>query len=219
VTTGSRTFRFVDPSPDSSKIAFYSNRSGKYEIWTTTPGDQLSQITDASDFSLLYPRWSPDGTRMTATDTTNRETVVIFDPRKPWKDQTPDMLPAPAGDGSFLAGLLQWSADGTKLAGVVNGAMTIYDTTTRQYTPVRGVRGGPVYAWLRDGRLFVGPPNAPRLVDPATGTVRTVSMPALDDPPNDYYKLSHDERSVYFPISRNEYDIWLVDLVTQRPGG
>jgi hypothetical protein len=130
------------------------------------------------------------------------------------------MLPAPAGDGSFLAGMLQWSADGTKLAGTVNvnRAVTIYDTTTRQYTPVGDVRG-PVYAWLRDGRLFVGPPGAPRLVDPATGAVRTVSMPALDDPPNDYHRLSHDERSVYFPIGRDEFDIWLVDLVTQRPGG
>ncbi len=263
VTTGSRAFRFVDPSPDgkllvlgtgflqqedlfisaidgsglrqlttdafydrwpqwspdSTLAAFYSNRSGKYEIWTTTTGGQLSQITDAADFSALYPRWSPDGTRMTFTDITNQRAVVIFDPRKPWKDQTPDVLPAPTGEGSYLGGaFLQWSSDSTKLAGSVNGTVMIYDMGTRQYKSVGDVQG-PVYAWLKDGRLFVGPGEAPSLLDPATGSVRALSVQGAGaEVPSDGYRLSHDERAVYFPVSRNESDIWLVELGPPSPG-
>lgn len=43
--------------------------------------------------------------------------------------------------------------------------LTIYDTATRniRHLDVQG----PVYRWLQDGRLFIGPPQTPRLVDPA----------------------------------------------------
>ncbi len=256
VTSGSRAFRFVDPSPDgkflvlgtgflqqedlfisaadgtgvrqlttdafydrwpqwspdSQLVAFYSNRSGKYEIWTTTPGGQLNQLTHAEGISMLYPRWSPDGTRMSFSDLTNRRIVGIFDPRKPWKDQVPDILPAPAGERTFLTGVaLQWSQDSKRLAGTVNGVVTIYDTVSRTYTPVGDVRGA-VYGWLKDGRLFVGPANAPRLVDPTTGAARPVTLPRFGDQLPAEFRLSFDERAAYFNVARNEGDVWLVEL-------
>jgi len=261
VTSGSRAFRFVDPSPDgtflvlgtgflqqedlfisavdgtgirqlttdafydrwpqwspdSKLVAFYSNRSGKYEIWTTTPGGQLNQLTDAEGISMLYPRWSPDGTRMSFMDLTNRRIVGIFDPRKPWKDQVIDILPAPAGEGSYLTGVaLQWSADSRRLAGTVNGVVTIYDTVSRTYTPVGEVRAS-VYGWLKDGRLFVGPANAPRLLDPKTGATRAVTLPRFGDQLPAEFRLSHDERAAYFNVTRNESDIWLVELGKAPP--
>jgi hypothetical protein len=149
---------------------------------------------------------------MTFTDATNRRAVVIFDPRKPWKDQTPEILPAPAGAGSFLTGAgLSWSPDGTKLAGTVNNTVTIYDTVSKQYRPVANVRGA-VYTWLKDGRLLVGPPEAPRLVDPATGVAKAIAVPKFGDQIPTEYRVSADERSVYFSLERQESDIWLVDL-------
>ena len=261
VTTGSRAFRFVDPSPDGKslilgtgflqqedlfisaadgsgmrqlttdvfydrwpewspdgeRIAFYSNRSGKYEIWTTTQGGQLTQITDSPDFNPLYPRWSPNGTRMTFTDTTTRRAVGIFDPTKPWKDQTIDVLPAPAGDGSFLGGLIQWSPSGGQLAGTVNGVVTIYDVASRTYRPVGDVRGD-VYEWLEDGRLLVGPASAPRLVDPATGAARAVTMPRFGAERPVGYQLSRDERFAYFNLATTESDVWLISLGTPPEG-
>jgi Tol biopolymer transport system component len=261
ITSGSRAFRFVDPSPDgkylvlgtgflqqedlfisavdgsgvrqlttdafydrwpqwapdSSVVAFYSNRTGKYELWTTTPGGQLTQLTDAKDYSVLYPRWSPDGTRMTFSDITNRRVVGIFDPRRPWKDQTPDILPAPAGEGSQLVGsAIQWSKDGKQLAGTVNGMLTIYDIDSRKYRMFRDVRA-TAYAWLRDGRLFVGPPDAPRLLDPATGAAKAVTLPRfIDQFPADF-RLSHDERFAYFAVGNNQSDVWLVDFGKAAP--
>jgi Tol biopolymer transport system component len=258
VTSGSRAFRFVDPSPDGKflvlgtgflqqedlfisavdgsgirqlttdafydrwpqwspdgqLVAFYSNRSGKYEVWTTTPGGQLTQLTHADGISVLYPRWSPDGSRMAFSDVTNRRIVGIFDPRKPWKDQVADILPPPAGEGTFLTGAaLQWSQDNTRLAGTVNGVVTIYDTISRTYTPVGDVRGA-VYGWLKDGRLFVGPATAPRLVDPTTGAIRAVTLPRVGDQLLAEFRLSRDERSAYFSVARSESDVWLVALGT-----
>jgi dipeptidyl aminopeptidase/acylaminoacyl peptidase len=258
VTSGSRAFRFVDPSPDgkylvlgtgflqqedlfisavdgsgvrqlttdafydrwpqwspdSSVVAFYSNRSGKYELWTTTPGGQLTQISDAKEYSILYPRWSPDGTRMAFSDITNRRVTGIFDPRKPWKDQTPDILPAPAAEGSQLSGVaIQWSPDSTQLAGTVDGVVTIYDIASRKYRSFAGVRGA-VYAWLKDSRLFVGPANNPRLLDPVTGATRAVTLPRFGDALPNEFRLSHDERSAYFNVASNQSDVWIVDFGT-----
>jgi serine/threonine protein kinase len=213
VTTDSAYDRWPQWSPDGQFVAFYSNRSGKYEIWTTTAGGQLKQITDTPDYSVLYPRWSPDGTRMTFSDLTNKRAVGIFDPRKPWKDQTADILPAPAGEGSYLAGVaLQWSADGKQLAGMVNGAVTIYDIASRTYRPVGNVYGA-IYAWLKDGRLFVGPPDAPRLLDITTGKISNVTLPRLGNQLPSEFRLSRDEKFAYFPLNNPQSDVWLVELV------
>jgi len=56
----------VDPtwSPDGSKIAFYSNRDGDYEIYVMSAGGTgVTKLTDntAGDGD---PDWSPDGTRI-----------------------------------------------------------------------------------------------------------------------------------------------------------
>jgi eukaryotic-like serine/threonine-protein kinase len=50
-----------DYSPDGSKIAFISTRSGQSEVWTAgADGSNPVQIT-SQGFSPAAPRWSPDG--------------------------------------------------------------------------------------------------------------------------------------------------------------
>jgi Tol biopolymer transport system component/DNA-binding winged helix-turn-helix (wHTH) protein len=49
-------------SPDESKIAFTSDRSGSAEIWMSDgDGNNPRQITQIEDSSTSWPRWSPDG--------------------------------------------------------------------------------------------------------------------------------------------------------------
>jgi len=49
-------------SPDGSKIAFESNRSGDYEVWVCQhDGSGLMQLTHFSPSQAGTPRWSPDG--------------------------------------------------------------------------------------------------------------------------------------------------------------
>ena len=212
LTTDAFYDRWPQWSPDGSRVAFYSNRSGKYEFWTATPDGQFAQITDAKEYSLLYPRWSPDGSRMVFTDVTNRGVTGIFDPRKPWKDQTPEILPPPSGAGSQLSGTaISWSPDGTQLAGNVNGVVMIYDIASKTYTPMKGIVGA-VYSWLKDGRLFVGPANAPRLLDPKSGATRPVTLPKFGAELPAEFRLSRDEKSAYFNVANPQSDVWLVEF-------
>jgi len=60
-------------SPDGSGIAFYSNRSGKYEVWTIRPdGSEQVSLTDKLSVRPWYPNWSPTGLAMVfPTETDN----------------------------------------------------------------------------------------------------------------------------------------------------
>ncbi len=52
-----------DISPDGSRVAFVSDRSGRNEIWTTDrQGTDPTQVTTIG--SAGHPRWSPDGQRL-----------------------------------------------------------------------------------------------------------------------------------------------------------
>src|SRR5439155_3052568 len=102
-------------SPDGKRIAFYSDRSGRYEIWLISPdGSRLEQHTYTSGPNPIYPAWSPDGTRLAYNIEVS--SPFILEVGKPWKEQSPQALP-PMSDppGRFTA--WSWSPDGQRLAG------------------------------------------------------------------------------------------------------
>src|SRR5919201_42308 len=93
-------------SPDGKRIAFVSNRSGDWQIWTINPdGSGLQQLTYTSSGRTLYPVWSPDGTRLAYGRENNS---FIIEVGKPWSEQTPQALP-PVSEAKpwFLA--MSWS--------------------------------------------------------------------------------------------------------------
>ncbi len=52
-------------SPDGNRIAFVSNRSGSWELWTAVgDGSEQKQLTHLDGPVVGVPRWSPDGTRI-----------------------------------------------------------------------------------------------------------------------------------------------------------
>ena len=53
-----------DISPDGTRIAFASNRTGPFEIWLAdADGGNVRQLTDLRAI-CRHPRWSPDGRRL-----------------------------------------------------------------------------------------------------------------------------------------------------------
>jgi Tol biopolymer transport system component len=192
-------------SPDGQRIAFQSTRAGAWDIWTINPdGSGLTQLTKRS--GAHGPTWSPDGTRMAYTERIDANRVWLFDPRRPWEGQTPEMLPA---GSAWLA--QSWSPDGKWLAGVLlpDGGIVIYSMDSRSYTKLTNTGWLPF--WLSDNRrLLFASEGKLSLGDRQSRRVHDV----LSEPGRDFLvaSLSHDDRQIYLLRGSTEADIWLATL-------
>ena len=95
-------------SPDGTKIAFESTRSGVYEIWMCqSNGNGLLQLTHFNS-PTGTPRWSPDGQQI-AFDSLSAGNADIFvidsrggAPRKLTSDSSNDVVPSWSRDGQWI---------------------------------------------------------------------------------------------------------------------
>ncbi len=201
-------------SPDGKRIAFYSDRSGRYEAWLINPdGSGLRQLTStsASDI-LLYPVWSPDGTRVAYTIVS--DTVLIADANKSWGEQSPESLPR-VGDHNTWFEAFTWSSDGRRLLGALRrtggaaGGIIAYSFDSRSYEKLTDIGFFPI--WLSDNRraLFIHQGKI-QLVDSQTKKVHEVvsvvpyAVTGLS--------VSRDDRLIYYSIIQTEADVWLMTL-------
>jgi Tol biopolymer transport system component/predicted Ser/Thr protein kinase len=200
-------------SPDGKRIAFYSDRSGSYEIWTINrDGSELQQITDDPNAAVLYGVWSPDGLRM-ATFDYDANVTYIFDPNRPWKDQTPDKLPPM--EGSYRFGVQDWSPDGKWLAGYLAteaghlAGIGLFNLETQTYR--RLIDFGEWPYWLadsrrllfdRDGKIFLMDIESKRYHDLFPNSAVLGSQA----------RSSKDDSTIYLTLSTAEADIWLLTL-------
>jgi eukaryotic-like serine/threonine-protein kinase len=200
-------------SPDGSRILFASNRSGKYEAWTIRPdGSGLTQITHLPDQSVLYPFWSPDGKQIGFYYFSHGTAFLnLLRPQSP-----PRVLP-PVEGGQIFAGSA-WSRDGGSLAGGMSTRQgeeipglilwSLLDNTYRRVSPA-----GYDPIFLRRGsRLLFKEADTIRLVEVASGEVRTVLSP----PPHFSYiwaGLGPGDRTLCTVRIADEGDIWSLSLV------
>jgi Tol biopolymer transport system component/serine/threonine protein kinase len=194
-------------SPDGQRIAFYSDRGGRYNVWILHPdGSGLEPLTDGAD--LHVPFWSPDGSRMVATDV-SAGPVYLFDPRIPWHQQQPERLP-PYPDGQhFLA--WSWSPDGKRLAGWFispRGGIVTYSLGSRTYETLTDFGGWPV--WLNDNDGLVFASQSKVLLVNRARQVRELLSVAPHQINN--LAVSSDNRRLMFDRTVTEADIWLATL-------
>jgi Tol biopolymer transport system component/tRNA A-37 threonylcarbamoyl transferase component Bud32 len=213
VTSDSAIDRMPRWSPDGKWIGCFSNRSGRLELWKIRPdGSDLQQLTEGG---AGYIAWSPDGSRM-ATVRAIEESAVeggvwIFDPNRPWKQQTPEALP-PLAPSSARFRVNSWSADGENLVGHVDARQGIlmYSLRSRKYERLTDFGEWPV--WLPDSRrvLFVAGGKAFYIVDTRSKQVRKVFSVTRDiiGPP----QLTRNGKTAYFSRRVTESDIWLLTL-------
>jgi TolB protein len=206
-------------SPDGEKIAFYSNRSGSSEVWTVrTDGSELRQVTDLPDRSTGLPAWSPDGHRMSYYDFQG-QTSYIFDPDKPWEEQTHVALPPISDEGRrFVA--YSWSPDGRWLAGSEetnpgsDDGIVLYSLESHQYRKLTDSGLWP--EWLSDSRrlLFPSGSGSLRIVDIESGKVHDV----LSLSPDSIFMatVSPDGQTLYFSRREIESDIWMLTLKEEQ---
>ena len=208
-----------DPSwaPDGKTIAFTSDRSGSFQIWTiNADGSGLRRLTDA-DITMRGPAiWSPDGSRM-AVPTPARPRmsarVLVFDVQKPSSEQTPEVvqffLPDAEGFSPY-----SWSADGRQLALTAFGpdpsaGTYIYDFETHQVQKVSHLGEPQARAhWLSDNRrLLISYQGSLYLIDPLAVKIREVMSVWPDAIAG--HSLSRDDRLIVYGLRSRRADIWL----------
>jgi Tol biopolymer transport system component len=68
-------------SPDATKVAFSSNRSGSKEIWVCNrDGSELRQLTSLGGQNALPAGWSPDGRKLLVQASVNGNTDIYVAP-------------------------------------------------------------------------------------------------------------------------------------------
>ena len=212
--TGDAADRLPRWSPDSQWIACFSNRSRRFELWKIRPdGSGLRQLTECS---AGYFAWSPDGSRIATQPSVGEEQAktgfLIFDPNRPWKEQSPEVLPQiDPSSGQFVVN--SWSPDGRRLVGHVYGehpGIVMYSLEARTYQRLTDFGEWPV--WLPDSRrvLFVADGGGFFIADTLSRQVRKIFSVAGDviGPP----RLTPDGRTAYFSRRVTESDIWLCTL-------
>ena len=140
-------------SPNGRRVAFFSGRSGEFELWTADPdGSNAIQLTTLRS-APGFPRWSPDG-----------ETIAFHsDP-----EGHADVLTIAAGggkprivtEGPMIGGFPSFSRDGQWIyfsgpgpAGTTNGQLRVWKIPAAGGTPTQVTPGqGAVTVERYDGQ-------------------------------------------------------------------
>jgi len=211
LTDGRQMDRCPRWSPDGKQIAFFSNRSGRFQAWTIKPdGSGLKRQTDEPGIARL-PRWLPDG----RLNYRSNRADVIMDPAKPWKEQPLQTLPKPESGATFAGS--DWSPDGRMLAGGLshNGrflGLAVYHVDSQRYERIGPPGWAPEARWLPDSRrlLFLRDGKI-NLIDIQSGRIHQVFTAG---PRRDIFSfdVSSDGRMIAFTVEAGEADIWVANL-------
>ena len=212
--------RIPDWFPDGQNLLFYSDRSGRYEMWRIgKDGRGPDQVTETTGRPVWYPKISPDASRIVGVNETGS---YLFDLSAglPVRDSVP--LP-PMGEGEVFFSW-NWSPDGGRIAGwsvsLTDGILPglwLYSLEAGTYEKVSSLyrEGGnaELYSeWLSDGRrLLVTTDDALHLVDAQAKTDKKL----LDLPPGSYVghvTIGPDDRMLYYARLTVEADLWLMKL-------
>ncbi|HYM25437.1 MAG TPA: PDZ domain-containing protein [Vicinamibacterales bacterium] len=168
--------RFPRWSPDGKTLAYWSDRSGEYEL-TLRPADGAGterKVTALGAGFRYPPHWSPDNKKIAFVDQAMR--IHVYDDgtgKVTDIDKSPDWI----ADGALQAFRFRWSPDSrwiayARPAGTSNNAIFLYDTKSSKLTQVTsGYLNDTTPAFDPEGKyLFYA---SDRAFDPVYGSFDT----------------------------------------------
>ena len=200
-------------SPDGRRIAFHSDRTGKFQIWMmNADGSKPEQITFTDKNGANFAVFSPDGKRLIFTEVTdNFRQPFLLDLSKSWSEQTPQPL-APDSKVSFSP--RDWSKDGKKLLGAFFDAggnesgVGVFDFETSKYEKI--IEGSANPFWLADNRRFIyATERTIFLGDAITKKIVEIYKPSAYSV--QHANVSPDNRTIFFRYLQVDADVWLMN--------
>ncbi|HEY3204638.1 MAG TPA: protein kinase [Thermoanaerobaculia bacterium] len=208
-------------APDGKRIAFYSNRSGRYDIWSIhLDGSGLSPITKNAAHGAWFPNWSPDGTRIAFPDGVN---TYVFRPGASPGEGSIEPLPLPPGGGWMQT--FGWSPDGRLLVGqrqgVLDRHLLLYSLETKRYDDLGPADPGEVSVvgtlgalpvFLADGKRILYLAERRRLAIYDLSTRQTRPVKGAEGLHITDFVLTKNNRAVYVIDDQLESDVWMATL-------
>jgi len=196
---------------DSSRIIFFSDRSGLYQTWSVRPdGSGLTQLTDLAN-GVTDSRPSPDG-KLLVTASLGRAGLVDLTGDLPATEI--DWLPNLPNGELFYA--TDFSPDGTHLLGIAEDySVWIYSVADQTYERVADRSPYPI--WQNDQRILI----------PEGGKLLAVDLPSkrqsvVFEFPNGFqhqFEISGwkvidtaNGQWIYYLKASSEGDIWMLEL-------
>jgi eukaryotic-like serine/threonine-protein kinase len=205
-------------SRDGRQVFFFSNRGGRYAIWSIqSDGGGLRKVSEYSK-DLLYPVIARGTDRLIASHGTAPGSFIA-DLSKPWTADTAHLMEGLEAEDEWLIPV-DSSPDGRRLVGPMRsrsgtiGALGVFEFNGSVSGTL--IRRSPVgdnfgVAWLDDRRVAVIHDSARiLLLDVETGTSQTLvgigSWRFSPIPP----AISPDRRTIYVGVVDEQSDVWMV---------
>jgi hypothetical protein len=155
--------------------------------------------------------WAPDGVHLAYTIV--GQGAFIMDANRPWKEQSPEPLPAwNEPDSTFYP--YDWSPDGKTLVGDISKkdgttGILIYVLATRKFERLTDFGSYP--QWLGDSRRVVFPYQSKSYV---YDTLSKKAREFLSFPPYEagFGSVAPGGRLIYFQLAATEADVWLASF-------
>jgi Tol biopolymer transport system component len=191
-------------SSDSREVFFFSDRGGKYDIWSIRrDGSGLRQVTETSGpNNPIDPLPSPDGKHLIVRLSGSTSVLMDLTGDLPVSESVP--LPSQSPDQPFLAG--SWSPDGTRVVGMSGESIAVYSLETEKLEIIAEA-GLFLPVWHPDGRtVLCGSEEGLVALDAATKERRSIGQ----FPEGFSGILDAGGHFFYGRASEVEGDIWLL---------